>query len=288
MEKNILWLAMIAMTMNSCVTSVTSAESIRPSKNYVTKTVKVGKFDGISTATSIDVVYAQTSGGQDIEVYAPDNLMEYVNVVVEDGMLKVSFRSKDSKQGLSINGEHKTEVRVSAPAVHTLRTSSNGDIILRNGLQTDGEVNVKSSSNGDIEGGYIVCDALVATTSSNGDVILEGAECTSLDVNASSNGDVSIKNIKAEIVKADASSNGDVNLSGVCRSAKLLASSNGDVEAKGLKADVVIAKASSTGDVTCCPVESLDATTSSNGSVSYKGDPKHIEYHPKKGLKKID
>lgn len=287
MKKNfsILAMAVVASAFTSCATA---QDGIVPSKNYVTKKVKVGKFDGISTATSIDVAYTQTSGSQDIEIFAPDNLVDYVNVAVEEGMLKVRFCSEDSKQGLSIKGDHKTEVRVSAPAVHIFRTSSNGDIVLKNGLQTDGEVNVKSSSNGDVEGGTIVCGALVATASSNGDITLEGAECTSLDADASSNGDVSIKHIKAETVEADASSNGDVNLSGVCRSAKLTASSNGDVEAKNLKADVVVAKASSTGDVTCCPIESLDATTSSNGSVNYKGDPKQINYHPKKGLKKID
>lgn len=276
---------LVASALTSCLTV---QESIVPSKNYVTKKVEVGTFDGISTATSIDVAYTQTSGNQDVEIFAPDNLVDYVNVTVEEGMLKVRFHSEDSKQGLSIKGDHKTEVRISSPAVHTLSTSSNGDIVLKNGLQTDGEVRIKSSSNGDIEGGTIVCGALVATASSNGDITLEGAECTSLDVDASSNGDVGIKHVKAETVEADASSNGDVNLSGVCRLAKLTASSNGDVEAKNLKADAVVAKASSTGDVTCCPIESLDATTSSNGSVSYKGEPKHIDYHPKKGLKKID
>jgi len=281
-----LWtMVLVTLAFTSCLTV---QEGIEPSKNYVTKKVEVGTFDGISTSSSINVVYTQTSGSPDIEIYAPDNLVDYVHVTVEEGLLKVGFRSEDSGQGLSINGDHNTEVRVSSPAVHTLRTSSNGDIILKNGLQTDGEVNVKSSSNGDVEGGNIVCGALVATASSNGDITLEGAECTSLSVNASSNGDVSIKRVKAETVEADASSNGDVNLSGTCRLAKLSASSNGDVEAKNLKADVVVAKASSTGDVTCYPIESLDATTSSNGSVSYKGAPKHIDYHPKKGLKKID
>ena len=284
MKKNIMIFAM-AMAITSCATA---QDGIVPSKNYVTKKVKVGKFDGISTATSIDVAYTQTSGSQDIEVYAPDNLMEYVKVAVEDGMLKVRFKDKDSKKGLSIKGEHKTEVRVSAPAVHQLLTSSNGDIILKNGLQTEGEVTMKSSSNGDIEGSRIVCGTLMVGTSSNGDITLKDVKCTLVDADASSNGDITIEDLKADAVEADASSNGDVDLSGVCRSAKFSASSNGDVEAKNLKADVVVAKASSTGDVTCYPIESLDATTSSNGSVNYKGDPKHIDYHPKKGLKKID
>ena len=214
--------------------------------------------------------------------------MEYVQVTEENGMLEVCFKSKDSMKGVNIKGKHQTEVRVSAPAVHKLRASSSGDIILKNGLQAKGEVSMKASSSGDIEGGNVVCDVLEAEASSSGDIELMKVECTSLEAEASSAGDVSIKDLRAERVNAEASSSGDVNLAGVCRSAQFSASSSGDVEAKNLKADVVKANASSAGDITCHAVESLDATTSSAGSVSYKGAPKHIDYHPKKGLKKID
>ena len=286
MKKNLLLLAMTAFIFTSCAVQ---AESIVPSKNYVTKKVQVDKFDGISTATSIDVVYTQASGSPDIEVYAPDNLMEYVQVEVEDGMLKVKFKSKESPfNSINIRGKHQTEVRVSAPAIHALRASSSGDIFLRNGIQVTGKVSMKSSSSGDIEGGKIVCDELIASASSSGDILLERVECTSLNVNASSSGDVSVKELKAETVEADASSAGDVILAGECRFADLSASSSGDVQAKYLKADEVVARASSAGDVTCYPLESLKASASSSGSVNYKGEPKDIDFQPKRGLNKID
>lgn len=287
MKKNIsiLAMALVASAFTSCMTA---QKSIVPSMNYVTKKVKIGKFDGISTAASIDVLYTQTSGDQAIEIYAPDNLMEYVKVDEENGMLKIRFTAKDSKKGININGRHKTEVHVSAPAIHTFGTSSSGGIILKNGLQAKGKVNMKSSSSGDIEGGNVVCDALVTEASSSGDINLIKVECTSLEVKSSSSGDVLIKELRAESVDAEASSSGDVKLAGVCRSAQFSASSSGDVEAKNLKADVVKASASSLGDITCYAVETLDAKTSGTGSVNYKGTAKYIDYHPKKGLNKID
>ena len=283
MKKNILLLVLTIGSLTSCMVS---AETIVPSKNYITKKVKVGNFEGVSTATSIDVAYTQTSGSQDIEIYAPDNLMEFVKVEVEGGILKVGFHS-DKDKGMSISGSHRTEVRVSAPAVHAFHASSSGDIILKNGLQTTGKVSLKSSSSGDIEGGKVKCDELLVSASSSGDVDLEKVECTLLEVSASSSGDVEIEGLKAEKVSADASSAGDVILSGVCRSAKFSASSSGDVEAQNLKADNVAASASSAGDVTCYAVESLSASTSSAGSVNYKGNPQ-IESRPKRGLNKID
>ena len=286
MKTNLILAMFLAMAFSSCI-SVNSQNAIVPSKNYITQKVKVEKFDGISTSTSIDVIYTQTTGNMDVEIYAPDNLMEYVKVEVDGGMLKIGFELEEKGQGLNIKGKHETEVRVSAPAVHSLRASSSGDIILKNGLQTTGKVSVESSSSGDIKGGNIVCDALETEASSSGDIDLDQVECISLMLKASSAGDVSMMALKAERVCADASSSGDVSLSGVCRMAKLEASSAGEIDADDLKADTVKAEASSSGDVSCYAVESLEASTSSAGNVYYKGNPKHIHNHSK-GVKKID
>ena len=280
---------LVAMVLQSCVISVASdnKQGIVPSKNYITQKVKVGDFKGIQTSTSIDVVYTQTTGETDVEIYAPDNLMEYVKVETEGGMLKIGFQSNEKGKGLNIRGRHETKVYVSAPSVHTLLASSSGDIVLKNGLQHPGKVMIKTSSSGDIEGGSVACETLDIEASSAGDIDLGKVECTSLMIEASSSGDISIKGIKAETVNAEASSSGDVSLSGVCRSAQFEASSAGDIEADDLKADKVKAEASSAADVKCHATESLEVSASSAGNVHYKGNPKQI-LSKSKGLHKIN
>lgn len=171
------------------VSATACAERITPSKNYVTKKVNVGSFNAISTSSSVDVIYTQSSGGQDVEIYAPDNLVDYIDVRVEGGVLKVGFKSP--RNNFSINGKHKKEVRVSAPAVNSLKASSSGDIIIKNGLKTSGKVTVKASSSGDVTGSTISCDDFAATANSSGDVILEKVSCTNFFADASSSGDVS-------------------------------------------------------------------------------------------------
>lgn len=248
------------------VSATACAERITPSKNYVTKKVNVGSFNAISTSSSVDVIYTQSSGGQDVEIYAPDNLVNYIDVRVEGGVLKVGFKSP--RNNFSINGKHKKEVRVSAPAVNSLKASSSGDIIIKNGLKTSGKVTVKASSSGDVTGSTISCDDFAAT--------------------ANSSGDVSIKNLNAADVSADASSSGDVILAGICENASYRASSSGDVKAKGMKAVNVTASASSSGDVECYVTGSLTAKASSSGEVAYKGNPKDIDFSPKRGLRKME
>lgn len=87
---------------------------------------------------------------------------------------------------------------------------------------------------------------------------------------------------------ADASSSGDVILAGICENASYRASSSGDVKAKGMKAVNVTASASSSGDVECYVTGSLTAKASSSGEVAYKGNPKNIDFSPKRGLRKIE
>lgn len=273
-------MAMVMLSVTAC------AERIIPSKTYVTKKVSVGSFNAISTSSSVDVVYTQTSGNLSVEVYAPDNLADYIDVRVENGVLKVGFKSP--RNNFSIEGKHKKEVRVYAPAVNSLKASSSGDIILKNGLKASGTVNVKASSSGDVKGGSISCDDFTATASSSGDVVLEKVSCTNFTAGASSSGDVSVKNLDAVNVTADASSSGDVTLAGVCENASYKASSSGDVKAKNLKAVNVTAGASSSGDVECYVTGYLKATASSSGEVAYKGNPKYIDFSPRRGLRKID
>ena len=280
---------LMTVVLGSCTISVSTnaKEGIVPSKNYITQKVNVDNFKGIQTSTSIDVVYTQTTGETDVEIYAPDNLMEYVKVETNGDLLKIYFESKEKRKGLSIKGKHQTKVYVSAPAVHTLLASSSGDIILKNGLQYDGKVRVEASSSGDIEGSTIVCETLNAGSSSSGDIDFDKVECTTLNAEASSAGDITIKNLKAETVSAEASSSGDVTLKGVCQSATFASSSAGDIEADGLKAEKVVAKASSAGDIACYASESLDVSISSSGEVGYKGNPKQIQ-NKMKGLHKMD
>ena len=70
MKTNSIFAISMAMVLCSCTVSVSSEakEGIKPSNNYITQKVKVDNFEGISTSTSIDVVYTQTTGETSVEI----------------------------------------------------------------------------------------------------------------------------------------------------------------------------------------------------------------------------
>ena len=271
MKRLILCLSILtSLTVSACG----FVNGVVPSKNYVTQKVNVGRFNGITTSCSIDVIYTQTSGSQSVEITASDNIMPYIKVRVEGGILKVGMQNNT---GIRSIGSHKMEVRVNAPAVNMLGASSSGDVILTNGLNAKGDVKLRASSSGDIKGGDIHCYNLDGSSSSSGSIILGNVKCNTLNANCSSSGDFKLESVECDKVEAGSSSAGDLYLAGKCNYANFNASSSGDVHAKNLHAKVVEARASSAGDVSCYASQSIVGRRSSAGDISFEGNPARVD-----------
>ena len=53
-------------------------KTIKASKNYVTKNIKVDNFTGLNLAGSPDVTYTQKAGKPTVEVYTSDNIVDLI------------------------------------------------------------------------------------------------------------------------------------------------------------------------------------------------------------------
>lgn len=248
-------------------TSTSCANLKKASENYITRAVETGAFDAISTSTSVDVIYTQTTGERSIMLYAPDNMIDDVRVKVEDATLKVGMKPNVNQ---CVIGEHGIEVRVSAPAVRRLEASSSGDIKLTNGLNATGDVYVVVGSSGDVIGGTVSCTGNVTLkTSSSGDIKFDTVSCKDFRTDASSSGDVKLGDVTCTSFRADASSSGDVEIRKVvCTDFWANAGSSGDMEVDMLEARNVFANAGSTGDIKLAgKCENADLSADSSGDI---------------------
>lgn len=283
MKKNLYaWMMLVALILftSSC------GKVFVPSKEYITQKVTVGAFEGIEAHSTVKVIYSQVSSYQSIEVSAPDNMMEYVEVKVKDNTLIASLQLP--KMGFVIKGDYKVEVRISAPAVYHVQASSASEIILEKGLKTPNAVNLEASSAANIKSGKIICRELSAEASSSGNIIVKKGQFQNIEIEANSAGNVNLMEMRAEVVEAEASSAGNVMMEGECIKAKLTASSAGNVKAENLKAVSVQADASSAGNVFCHATEALKAEANSAGNVRYKGEPKELVLPEKGGIHPMD
>ena len=280
------------------------AANVRPNNNYVVREVPTGDFDALRTSTSLDIVY--TTGPRKVEIYAPDNLIGYIQVTVAGKELRVNY-----KENMNIQGKHKSCILVSAPAVRRFTTTSSGDIEIKSPISLKNDkIELHTTSAGDIEALSIKAKEVALRVSSAGDITTQDILADVVSISTNSSGDIEVKEVVAgkeakahtssagdihigeisapavslcssssgdilTVVKADntdvaATSSGDVTVSGICSVAKLTSASSGNIDARKLKAAVVNVAATSSGDIYCWALKQINGFCSGQGSIRYK------------------
>lgn len=128
-------IALLAFSTTACSQQHTyrsggfGSKTVKASKNYVTKDIKVDNFTKLSVAGSPDVTYTQKSGKPTVEVYTSDNIVDLLDIRVKDNTLYIGF-----KKNVSVS-YNKLEVRVSAEKLNGIAVAGSGDVELKNGLR---------------------------------------------------------------------------------------------------------------------------------------------------------
>lgn len=258
MKKNLLLSSFAAfllfLTFTACV-----QQRVTGSKNYITKNVKVGNFEGIKLSGSSNIIYTQKEGVPSVEIYGSDNLIPLLETFVENGNLVIKYKKDTSIR----NG--KMQIKVSAPAISLLSISGSSDVKLANGITTNKDVSISVSGSGSIEGNKV--------------------SCSNLAVKISGSGDLELKGVAANHTKMTISGSGDADITGNCTDATYKVSGSGNINAKDLKTQNVDVHISGSGAVKCYATETLRGSVSGSGSVGYKGTPR-TEFF-KKGLYRL-
>ena len=269
-------IALLAFSTTACSQQHTyrsggfGSKTVKASKNYVTKDIKVDNFTKLSVAGSPDVTYTQKSGKPTVEVYTSDNIVDLLDIHVKDNTLYIGF-----KKNVSVS-YNKLEVRVSAEKLNGIAVAGSGDVELKNGLKTD---------SGDISGNSISCTDLDISIAGSGDINSSDITCNDLQVSVAGSGDMKLNNVTANFTRASVAGSGTAILSGSTQEAEYSVAGSGDLLASDFVAKKASASVAGSGDIKCHATDFLKVRTSGSGSVGYKGNPE-LDY-PKKGLYKL-
>lgn len=253
-------------------------KTVKGSKNYVTKDIRVDNFTKLSVAGSPDVTFTQKPGKPQVEVYTSDNIIDLLNIRVEGNTLIVGF-----KKNVSVSYD-KLKIRVSAETLNGISVAGSGDIELANGLRTD-DLKISVAGSGDIDGNNITCSSLDISVAGSGDINGSNITCDDLKVSVAGSGDMKLNNVTANTTSASVAGSGTVVLKGSTEEATYSVAGSGDLYASDLQAKKVSASVTGSGDIKCHATDFLKVRTSGSGSVGYKGNPE-LDY-PKKGLYKL-
>lgn len=236
-----------------------------PSNDFVTKDIAAADIRHISVSSSIEVNYKQ-SDRTTVSVSCPDNLIDYLRVNVDDGVLAAGF-----KNGLTIDGNCGVVITVSSPGLESIDASSSSRVNVADVLTVSGALDVDASSSAGISLAAVLGGNVSVDVSSSANVNIGSLQCRSLAIDCSSSSQTVITKMLCDNVEADASSASSLSLSGRAGSAVYDASSAATIDASGLVAECVKhAKASSASNIYCSAVKTGQLVEESSGHVNCK------------------
>lgn len=253
-----------------CITATATAATIVPSSKYVSRKVNSGDFSAVCTNTAIDIIY--TVGPRSIEIYAPDNLINYIKVSQSGSEIRVNY-----SENMTINGNHKSYVKISAPAVSRFTTGSAGKITIDSPLTLKGntvELNVNSAGN--IKAKTIDAQTVSLKTNSAGNIETGSLKADEIRLINNSVGNITTGNIIAEqSAKVIANSAGNITLPEIVAGNQVSVNANSvdKVDVSAMSATKVEFHTNSAGNVNVDKVEATSVTATSNsvGNVTVNG-----------------
>ncbi len=167
-----------------------SAKTLIPSKNITSVEHRLGYVDEIEVSSAISVVYVQTTDNScRVNLSAPENLIDKVEVESRDGKLSLSLRGN-----LSIKGSINVKATVYAPSLTEIDLTGASSFKASSLMATGRKIEIDLSGASSLS-----IDKLSAST---------------LEIDASGASAADIKNISAGILEADLSGASSVTVSG--------------------------------------------------------------------------
>lgn len=237
----------ISDVANTAKNAIHPQQTISSSDSSPIKTVdiKVSGFSEIDVSRGLTVDYIQGPKTQ-VTLSAPEDIMEYIKVEVNDGTLDCYIPDKcEIRSGLG-----RVRIAVIAPSVRTFEASTAATINIGDPYSmpkasidlvasTAATINVASLTSASLD-----CDVSTAATTTAGNLIIEGE------------------------TEADASTSGSIKLAGRSKSVDFEASTSGTVSASSLIAQTGSATSSTGGTVGCNIANQSSISSSTGGSVS--------------------
>jgi hypothetical protein len=231
--KSIFFLATMAILLTTSSRCADFTESIKPSKNYITRDFKIGIFDKLDIATVADVYYTQsTDSSASLQIYGSDNLVELVTVDVKDSTLILSMKKKNIKKAdLKIN--------ISSPDLQSIKSSGVGNFHIKDKIETT-KLAIRNKGVGNIKINGISCEGVDLYTEGVGNVSVQG-KAEKVNLVSEGVGNINAADLESKSVTVDSSGVGNISCYAT-QSIKAKANGVGNISYKGNPTDKQLKK----------------------------------------------
>jgi hypothetical protein len=220
-------------------------------------------------------LYLKQGTPQKVELEGSSDVLKEVETELEGDRLVIGKESRWMNWGW--RDSERITVYVTVKDIEAISVSGSGDLVAEGQFKVNNlKLNVSGSGSLEIEA--VATGNMEADVSGSGDINLKGS-CTNYDSDISGSGKVVMNMAVRELADFGVSGSGEIRAQGSAKEVKTSISGSGKVLASNLVTDKCDIRISGSGDCEINVKSDLDATISGSGSVTYKGDPQHVNSH---------
>lgn len=237
----------------------------------------------VSTFTKISFrvpgnLYLKQGSTQKVEMEGDRDVLKKIETEVDGGRLIIGKEGKWSDWNWgNWSDKDRINVYITMKDIEGLSVSGSGSVVGQ-GKFTVSDLDLNVSGSGSLQVEADASGNVEADVSGSGEVNLKG-KCTNFDSDVSGSGKVILEASIAQEASFGVSGSGKIQATGTAKEVKTSISGSGRVLAANLEADKCQVKISGSGDVEINVKSELDASISGSGSVTYKGNPNHVNSH---------
>ncbi|MBK5278386.1 MAG: DUF2807 domain-containing protein [Bacteroidia bacterium] len=235
----------------------------------------------VSTFTKISFrvsgkLYLRQGSPQKVEIEGKKDALEKIETEVNGDRLIIG-REGNGWMNWSWSDDDEVNIYITVKDIEGLSVSGSGDLIGQ-GKITSSDLDLNVSGSGSLQLDATVSGDVEADVSGSGEIVLK-ASCQNYDSNVSGSGKVNLEVAVSDKASFGVSGSGKIQASGSANYVKTSISGSGRVLASNLETNKCEVRISGSGDVEINVKSELDANISGSGSVSYKGNPNHVNSH---------
>jgi len=220
-------------------------------------------------------LYLRQGTPQKVELEGNKSTLAKIETRIEGDRLVIGTEQKWFNW--SWGDEDKITVYVTVKDINALSVSGSGDLIAETKIITS-DIDLKVSGSGSLIAEIEASGDADTDVSGSGDLEVKG-RFRSYEGDVSGSGKIELEAIINNNADFSVSGSGKILASGRANSAKANISGSGKILAGNLEVEKCDARIAGSGDLEINVKSDLDATISGSGSVSYKGNPSHINSH---------
>jgi hypothetical protein len=265
-QQRVITLPAVLVGLASLACSLVGCTFVHGSGRVGEEARRVSDLAGVSLAMPGDL-RIELGDEESLRVEAEDNLLPYIETVVENGTLKIR-----TPLGVILHPTEPIHLYLTAKQLDALAVSGSG-VIEAPDLEA-ARLSLSVSGSGRIETGNLTADEIVARVSGSGRLEMAGGKMGTCRVVVSGSGNVDLGDLEADTLGTEVTGSGKVVASGgQVAEQRVTISGSGKYEARDLISAAAEIHISGSGKATVQASERLEVHLSGSGDVYYAGSP---------------